>query len=140
MSMPPQKRRKVSEATIEATTDVPKREPVPSADITTIRGVAEEWFNPHPPHCSLRDMMKGEGPAFDAWRKDHKSRCDHRKNLWWAIHVGVKDLADGSRNDQLIVDEVIQRLESEKKKLGGTLDQFIKSLPTPPPRVWRYQL
>lgn len=140
-SAPQKKKRKVSEAT--GVSDVTeKRPPIPSFDSVTIRAVAEEWLIARPPHCSLRAMMKTDGPEFDAWRKDHKSRIDHRKNIWWAVTCHAKELESESesRNEQSILNEVVRRLENQKNEMGGTLDQFIMKLPPPPQRVWRFQL
>lgn len=113
-----------------------KREPIPSKgkDVATIRGVVKEWRKPNPPHCSLNDMMMGTGPDFDAWRKDHKSWIDHRKNIWWAISARVQELTDMNCNEQSIVEEVTLRLEREQGSM--TVPQFIKQLPSPPAN-WR---
>ena len=145
-SAPPKKKLKVSEAAAPGGNGVAQMSPpppIPSFDAVTIRAVVEEWSRAHPPYCSLRDMMKGEGKHFDAWRKHWKSRIDHRKNIWWAITEHAKELEAESHT---FLDEVARRLEEQKdemeKKMNKkmTIDQFTKALPSPPKGVWRFQL
>lgn len=132
------KKRKTSGADSSAEATIPLPIPSKGEDVSSIRGIVHEWLNSKPPHCSLRDMMKGDGVHFERWRNFHKSWIDHRKNIWWAISTRVQALTDDVRNDRTIVDQVIADLEEEKGKM--TISAFIKTLPKPPKSMWRHRL